>query len=254
MRSMTSWAHALAARAGGVALAVPLVLGGAVPASAAIVSHAVTPAVGSSVRYEYAGSAEDFGQVRFSCQTRSRDPQFPRAFCYGPDQIRAAYDIQSVLDGGTNGAGQTIVIVDAFSSPNIRTDLAAWNAVWGICGMSVPATTACPTPPSLDIITPDGLTPFVVSDPNQVGWSSEISLDVEWAHAIAPGANIDLVLAKSNQDADILSVTKYAIDHNLGAVISQSFGEAEACADPKLLVEEHAIFTAASDKGSSVMR
>src|SRR6266852_3212831 len=254
MRSITSSARALAARAGAVALAVPMLLGGAVPASAAIVSHAVTPAVGSSVRYEYAGSSEDFGQIQFGCQLRSRDPNFPRAFCYGPDQIRAAYDIQSVLDGGTNGAGQTIVIIDAFSSPNIGTDLAAWNAVWGICGMSVPPTTvpptkACPAPPSLNIIAPDGLTPFIVSDPNQVGWSSEISLDVEWAHAIAPGANIDLVLAKTNQDADILSVTKYAVDHNLGGVISQSFGEAEACADPKLLIQEHAIFAAPSDKG-----
>src|SRR5258708_2631505 len=184
MRSIKSSARALVARAGAVALAMPMLLGGAVPASAAIVSHAMTPAVGSSVRYEYAGSAEDFGQIHFGCQLRSRDPNFPRAFCYGPDQIRAAYDIQSVLDSGTNGAGQTIVIVDAFSSPTLTTDLAAWNAVWGICGMSVPATTACPAPPSLKIIAPDGLTPFVVGDPNQVGWSSEISLDVEWAHAI----------------------------------------------------------------------
>lgn len=238
MRSITSWAHALAARAGAVALAVPMVLGGAVPASAAIVSHAVIPAVGGSVRYEYIGGVEPQGQVLFGCQTRPRLGPPARAFCYGPDQIRAAYDIQSVLDGGTTGAGQTIVIVDAFSSPTIRTDLKAWDTVWGI-----------PDPPSFNIIAPDGLTPFVVADPNQVGWSSEISLDVEWAHAIAPGANIDLVLAKSNQDADILSVTKYAVAHNLGSVISQSFGEAEACADPKLLRKEHAIFAEASAKG-----
>ena len=64
------------------------------------------------------------------------------------------------------------------------------------------------------------------------GWAEEISLDVLWAHAIAPGANITLVLAKSNNDADILSATKYAVDHNLGDVISQSFGENENCVDP----------------------
>ena len=64
-----------------------------------------------------------------------------------------------------------------------------------------------------------------------IGWAEEISLDVEWAHAIAPGANIVLVLAKSNNDADILSATKYAVDHNLGDVISQSFGENESCVD-----------------------
>jgi subtilase family serine protease len=217
---------------------MPMLLGGAVPASAAIVSHAMTPAVGSSVRYEYAGSAEDFGQIHFGCQLRSRDPNFPRAFCYGPDQIRAAYDIQSVLDGGTTGADQTIVIVDAFQSPTIQKDLAAFDAIWNI-----------PAPPSFNIIAPDGLTPFDVTSPNQVGWSAEISLDVEWAHAVAPGANIDLVLAKSNDDADILSATRYAVDHDLGDVISQSFGEAEACMDPTLIEQQHQVFAQATAKG-----
>jgi subtilase family serine protease len=47
-----------------------------------------------------------------------------------------------------------------------------------------------------------------------VGWAGEITLDVEWAHAIAPAATIKLVLAKTNDDADILSATKYAVDHN----------------------------------------
>lgn len=238
MRSIKSSARALAARAGAVALAMPMLLGGAVPASAAIVSHAMTPAVGSSVRYEYAGSAEDFGQIHFGCQLRSRDPNFPRAFCYGPDQIRAAYDIQSVLDGGTTGADQTIVIVDAFQSPTIQKDLAAFDAIWNI-----------PAPPSFNIIAPDGLTPFDVTSPNQVGWSAEISLDVEWAHAVAPGANIDLVLAKSNDDADILSATRYAVDHDLGDVISQSFGEAEACMDPTLIEQQHQVFAQATAKG-----
>ncbi len=63
------------------------------------------------------------------------------------------------------------------------------------------------------------------TDDNVTGWAQEISLDVEWAHAIAPGANIVLDLAKSNEDADLLSATRYAVDHNLGDVISQSFGE-----------------------------
>jgi subtilase family serine protease len=255
MRSITSSARALAARAGAVALAVPMLLGGAVPASAAIVSHAMVPAAGSAVRYEFAGTTVDGGATPFRCQNRPHDGI--AVYCYGPDQIRTAYDIQPVLDGGTTGAGRTIVIIDAFSSPTLKKDLATWNAVWGICGMSVPPTilpptAACPAHPSLNIIAPDGLTTFDVNDPNQVGWSAEISLDVEWAHAIAPGANIDLVLAKTNQDADILSVTKYAVDHNLGDVISQSFGEAEACMDPTLVAQQHEVFARATAKGISL--
>jgi subtilase family serine protease len=238
MRSIKSSARALAARAGAVALAVPMLLGGAVPASAAIVAHAMTPAVGSNVRYEYIGGAEPQGAVLFGCQTRPRLGPPARAFCYGPDQIRAAYDIQPVLDGGITGTGRTIVIVDAFQSPTIQKDLAAFDAIWNI-----------PAPPSFNIIAPDGLTPFDKTSPNQVGWSSEISLDVEWSHAVAPGATIDLVLAKSNDDVDILSATRYAVEHNLGDVISQSFGEAEACMDSTLVRQQHQVFTEATAKG-----
>jgi hypothetical protein len=69
-------------------------------------------------------------------------------------------------------------------------------------------------------------------DPNMVGWAEEISLDVEWAHAMAPGAKIVLVLAKSNADSDIASALNYAVTNNLGNVISMSFGENESCLAP----------------------
>jgi subtilase family serine protease len=232
MRSIGSSARALAARAGAVALAMPMLLGGPIPASAAIVSHAMTPAVGTGSQYEPLTPDEGLGLVRFTCQL-TNPPS-----CYGPDQIRGAYDIQSVLDSGVTGAGQTIVIIDAFQSPTITTDLARFDTLWKL-----------PAPPAFNVMAPDGLTPFDKTKGNQRSWSAEISLDVEWAHAVAPGAAIDLVLAKSDEDADILSATRFAVDKNLGDVISQSFGEAEACADPKLLEQEHALFAAASDKG-----
>ena len=81
-----------------------------------------------------------------------------------------------------------------------------------------------------------------------VGWSAEISLDVEWSHAIAPGAHVVLVLAKSDADADILSATQYAVNHNLGDVISQSFGENESCVDPSILKAEHQMYVEATLK------
>ena len=103
-------------------------------------------------------------------------------------------------------------------------------------------------PINLTQIAPDGLTPFVPGDANMTGWAEEISLDVEWAHNIAPGAKIVLVLAKTNQDADILSALKYAVDNNLGDVISMSFGEDESCVDPDLLSGYHDVFVAATQK------
>ncbi len=156
--------------------------------------------------------------------------------CYDPYQMRRAYQIDSLIAAGFDGTGQTIVIVDAFQNPALATQMATFDAKYGL-----PAV-------SLTQYAPDGLTPFVVGDPNMTGWAEEISLDVEWAHAIAPGAKIALVLAKSNSDADIASALKYAVDNNLGSVISMSFGENESCVDPDILAEYHDIFAAATQK------
>lgn len=175
------------------------------------------------------------GTPKFSCQTPGAAVR-----CYAPTQIRTAYDIQRVLDSGDKGQGSTIVIIDAFQSPTIQHDLDLFTKTFGLKYTKV------------NIIAPNGLTPFNPNDPNQVGWSGEISLDVEWAHAIAPEANIDLVLAPSNADADLLSVTQYAVAHHLGNVISQSFGEAESCADPNLLAQEHALFQTATKQGITI--
>jgi subtilase family serine protease len=169
--------------------------------------------------------------IRFKCQASNAPVR-----CYSPQQIRRAYNVQSVLDAGITGEGRTIVIIDAFQSPTIVHDLATFDGVFGLPN------------PTLNIIAPDGLTPFNPNDPNQVGWAGEITLDVEWSHVVAPDATIDLVLAKSSNDPDILSVTKYAVENNLGGVISQSFGEGETCADPNLVQAEHQVFKEATAK------
>ena len=78
-----------------------------------------------------------------------------------------------------------------------------------------------------------------------------MTLDVEWSHAIAPGANIVLVHAKSNQDVDILSAIRYAVDNNLGDVISMSFGEDERCVGSPgsdLISAYHDVFVAATQR------
>jgi subtilase family serine protease len=170
------------------------------------------------------------GSVHFGCQ------QTTPAGCYGPDQIRAAYGIQPLLDHGLNGSGRTIAIVDAYGSPTIDADLALFDSTWGL-----------PAPPSFQVVAPFGIDP---TDPsNAAGWSAETSLDVEWAHAIAPNANILLVVAKSNNDSDILDATQWVSDHNAGDVLSQSYGEAEQCMDPTDLARQHKLFGKMSKQG-----
>ncbi|HWZ71074.1 MAG TPA: S53 family peptidase [Casimicrobiaceae bacterium] len=156
--------------------------------------------------------------------------------CYDPFQMRHAYGVDSLIAAGYDGSGHTIVIVDAFQNPNLVSQVAHFDAFYGLPAIN------------LTQYAPDGLTPFVPGDANMTGWAEEISLDVEWAHAIAPGANIVLVLAKSNNDPDILSAVKYAVDNNLGDVISMSFGENESCVDPVILSGYHDVFAAATQK------
>ncbi len=175
------------------------------------------------------------------CETVLLDCSTSQAGIARPQQIAQAFNITPLFNEGITGKGHTVVIIDAFQNPTMQTDLAAFDQVFGL-----------PTPDFVQV-APDGLTPFDPTDPNQVGWAGEIALDVQWSHAIAPGAKIELVLAKSNQDADILSATKWAVDHNAGDVISQSFGENENCVDPQLLKQEHQVFNEATHKGMTIL-
>jgi subtilase family serine protease len=163
-----------------------------------------------------------------------------RPLCYGPAQLRAAYDVPA----GVTGAGRTIVVIAGFQSTAVVADLAAFSGELGL-----PA----PTPQNFQVVTPDGTTPFNPLDPVQFAWALEESTDVEWAHAIAPDAKLVLVEAKTGGDADLLSAMKYAIDNNLGDVISMSFSEAESCPTAEFLADEHAAFGRAIAQGITLV-
>lgn len=130
--------------------------------------------------------------------------------CYAPGFVRAAYDFPSTLDG----AGQTIVIVDAFGSPTIQNDLAVFDNVFGI-----------PAAPSFTVVCPEGCPPYNPRNNHlETDWALETSLDVEYAHAMAPGANIVLVVAATNSGNAINVAGAKAIKLYPGSVMSQGFG------------------------------
>jgi subtilase family serine protease len=136
--------------------------------------------------------------------------------CYSPSFIKTAYDYPSNLDGN----GQTIVIVDAYGSPTIASDLALFDAMFHL-----------PAPPSFTILCGNGSCPATNGlnpkhDPG--GWATETSLDVEYAHAMAPGANIVLDVAASSSGNAINDAEATAIALYPGAIFSQSFGIPEA--------------------------
>ena len=143
--------------------------------------------------------------------------------CYQPGQLRAAYNLAPLYAKGINGKGRTIAIVDSFGSPTIRRDLATFDKQFGY-----------PAPPSFKIIHPAGNIPrYNPNNSDMIGWASETTLDVEYAHALAPGANILLVETPVSETEgvtgfpQIVTAEKYVINHSLGDVISQSFSATE---------------------------
>jgi subtilase family serine protease len=143
--------------------------------------------------------------------------------CYGPAQIRQAYDLPALYAGGVTGRGTTIVIVDSYGSPTIRNDLAVFDRTYQI-----------PAPPRFQIIQPEGRVPaYDPANSDMVGWASETTLDVEWAHVIAPGANILLVETPVSETEgvhgfpQIVAAEKYVLSHYHVDVISQSFSATE---------------------------
>jgi subtilase family serine protease len=170
--------------------------------------------------------------------------------CYDPAQIQAAYDEGPLFHRGVTGRGETIAIVDSFGSPTVRQDLATFDTQFGL-----------PAPPSFDVIQPAGPIPrFNPKTTTMIGWAGETTLDVEWAHAVAPGAKILLVetpVAETEGTAgfpQIVDAENYVVDHRLGDVISQSFGATEASfTSPGALLGLRSAFVNAAAHGVTVL-
>ncbi|MDR3540156.1 MAG: S53 family peptidase [Desulfosporosinus sp.] len=128
-----------------------------------------------------------------------------------PSQIKKAYGLDTVAATGKN---QTIGIVVAYGSPTIASDLSSFSKKFGL-----------PTA-SLTIATPQGRVK------TNAGWALETSLDVEWAHALAPDAKILLVEAKSASLTDLLGAEDYAASHG-AQVINNSWGASEFATEGK---------------------
>jgi subtilase family serine protease len=143
--------------------------------------------------------------------------------CLTPGQVEDAYNLPTLYHHGVTGKGETIVIVDSFGSPTISRDLAVFDKQFNL-----------PAPPSLKVITPSGKIPkWNSTDSDMTGWGGETTLDVEYAHAIAPGASILLAETPVSETEgvtgfpQIVEAENYVLKHNLGDVISQSFSATE---------------------------
>ena len=167
--------------------------------------------------------------------------------CFNPTAMANSYNYAGLHAAGNMGQGTTIAIVDSFGASTIRQDLAVFNTAFGLphlCGETGPSDPSanCPrtTSPRFDIIQVQGGPPPVPPPPNNgTGlenhnlWDLEVALDVEWAHATAPLANIMLVTTPTAEVLGVqgfqqmMNAEQYVVDHHLADVITQSFGSGE---------------------------
>jgi subtilase family serine protease len=174
------------------------------------------------VRFNTGGTfpaATYFGN-RYGADITSGVPNLPPCG-YDAAEMEAAYGLNPLYSKGLNGAGQTIMIVDGFGSNTIVEDANLFASLNGLPAL---------TPSNFQIIDANGPGTATCTSTNgcfAANAQFETTLDVEWAHAIAPGANIVLVLSPDNTFLNLDLANLFAIENGFGNVLSNSFGISE---------------------------
>ncbi len=142
--------------------------------------------------------------------------------CQTPHSLRVAYGVESLVERGLTGKGQTIIDIDSFGSPTLQQDVDVFDKAFGL------------PPITIQVISPLGTVPFDSSNQTMVVWASTITQDVQIMHALAPDAGI-IVLTSPVAETEgtvglpeFRQLIQYAINHHLGNIISNSWGASEA--------------------------
>lgn len=143
-----------------------------------------------------------------------------------PDDIKKYYGFPTSM---TAGSGNTIAIVDPYDNPNAESDLEIFSSMFGL--PSCTTANGC-----FKKVNATGGSTFTSPQNN---WSSEISLDIQWAHAIAPGAKILLVLAANESPDLLIAAVGYAKAH--AQYVSMSWGSSESPAQTQSTIEDNFI-------------
>ncbi len=158
----------------------------------------------------------------YACVDPDGHPRSTVFHCYTTADIYSAYGVGALHAQGITGRGETIVIVDSYGSPTAQADLNRFSDTFGL-----PRTT-------IQFINPNGTPPYNNSvNGSPTGWAFETSLDLQWAHAIAPEAHLVLVQAIPAETEGVQGFPgiflgeQMAIKQFPGAVMSQSFAVTE---------------------------
>jgi subtilase family serine protease len=162
--------------------------------------------------------------------------------CFAPAALQNAYNLSALYAANNRGQGITVAVVDSFGSNTIRADLNNFDTQFGLPHMCGEDNYTCVAgDPKFDILCVQACTdtkapPPTANDPgqeNRTVWIVEVSLDVEWVHAVAPRANVLLVTTPTAETLGVqgfpqmMNAEQFVIDNGLAQVISQSFGASE---------------------------
>jgi subtilase family serine protease len=156
---------------------------------------------------------------------------------YTPPMIQAAYNLTGLYNEGYTGSGQTIGIIDWCGSFTIQSDANAFSAQYGLPPLTLGSNFAITNVPG----------PSFCEAFDQV----EINIDVEWAHAIAPGANINLIVPPSASFQDVNEAEYISVNRGLANVLSGSYGSVESFTPASVLANENLINEIAAVLGIS---
>jgi hypothetical protein len=154
--------------------------------------------------------------------------------------MQQAYGVNQISFGGVtgNGAGQTIAIVDAYNDPNIIADANSFDSQFSLQQFNVSGG------PTFKVLNENGGTSLPGNSAVN-GWDVEESLDVEWAHSIAPEANVILFEANSSSYGDLLQAVSTAAATPGVSVVSMSWSGGEFSSE----ASADSVFTTPSGHG-----
>ncbi|MDH6108883.1 subtilase family serine protease [Kitasatospora sp. MAP12-15] len=183
-------------------------------------STAAAPTIRTAARLRHTASTGD-PVLPAPLPTSTCLTQLQRA-CYSPLQYRTAYDLNPLYSAGITGKGRTIVIVDSYGSPTIQHDLDVYDAQYGLPGTQV------------QVVKWGQVPAFDPTNADMDGWAGETTLDVEAAHAVAPGANIVLLETGVSETEgpvgipEMMSGINHLVNAGQADVVSMSWATSEA--------------------------
>ncbi|MDB5078053.1 MAG: protease, partial [Chloroflexi bacterium] len=166
--------------------------------------------------------------------------------CVTPALVQTYYGVDALLRHGIRGQGRTIAIIDSFGSATLQSDLQHFDRAFGL------------PDPQLTVLAPLGK-----NQPKNSGWAAETTLDVEWAHAMAPDARIVVLESPVDETEGVqglpqfLKLEQYVLQHHLADVISQSWGATEEtlldASGRQVVAQFHQLYADAARRGVTVV-